>query len=218
MSEEDCSLHRLCRVRNKGVVDLEQAKKHDRKIMITDIAIEKVPYVEVSGLSQEQCETIQQEHREILRIAQSENESNEVLTIMSKNLLARVRVKGSEFEVLPASDPRAVSLLNRSGRQELMYLHNHPSTKIFSLADIMTFIQYGEICLMSVVTNQGTVHILYKNQSYNYTVTCQLLDVIYRRYQVNELTHDVAVKEFLKMCSKGGITYAQSGYTAGHKR
>ena len=43
-----------------------------------------------------------------------------------------------------------------------MYLHNHPSTSTFSMADIDTFITQACIGLMSVVTNQGEVYILHK--------------------------------------------------------
>ena len=31
---------------------LEQAKRRDKKVMITDIAIEKVPYIEYKGLTE----------------------------------------------------------------------------------------------------------------------------------------------------------------------
>lgn len=188
---------------------MEQAKKRDHKIMITDVAISKVPYVEVPGLSKEICKAIQIEHKEILRLAQRENESNEVLSLFPRSLSKPVRVKGGEFEVYPSDDPRAVSLFSRSGRQELMYLHNHPSTNSFSLADIMTFIQYGEIGLLTVVTNQGEVYILYKTAKYSYADTNRLFDKVYREYQSSVLDHNSAVKEFLKICCKGGIVYAR---------
>ena len=48
---------------------LEQAKKRNHKIMINEIAISKVPLVKIKGLSLVECEMLQQEHKEILKIA-----------------------------------------------------------------------------------------------------------------------------------------------------
>ncbi|ANR71096.1 hypothetical protein AXF19_08955 [Selenomonas sp. oral taxon 126] len=61
---------------------MEQAKKHDRKIMITDIAIDKVPLVEVPGLTRDECEMIACEHKHLLRTAKDSNNSDEVSIII----------------------------------------------------------------------------------------------------------------------------------------
>jgi len=74
----------------------------------------------------------------------------------------------------------------------------------------MTFIQYGEIGLLTVVTNQGEVYVLYKTQKYSYADTNRLFDKVYRKYQSNVLEHNSAVKEFLKVCGEGGIVYAKN--------
>jgi len=197
---------------------LEQAKKRDHKILITNIAISKVPYIKVLGLSEDVCKAIQIEHKEILKISQTDNDSNEVLSLMLKDLSANVRVMGSEFEVRPADNPEAVSLFNKAQRYEMMYLHNHPSTNKFSLADLMTFIKYGNIGVMSVVTNQGNAYILSKTVEYDYRLANKIFDEIYLRYRDEKIDHNVAVYEFLKVCHRGGIIYAKSDKTAGYKR
>ncbi|MBR3623473.1 MAG: hypothetical protein IKN43_09035 [Selenomonadaceae bacterium] len=190
---------------------MEQAKKRDHKIFITDIAIDKVPYVAVDELSRTLCEAIQNEHKEILRISQTKNDSNEVLTLMPINLKETpIRVLGNEFRVDPNTHPQAISLFSRSNRQEIMYLHNHPSTNSFSLVDIMAFISQGEISLLSVVTNQGEVYILYKSSKYDFSVSSELFKEIYMNYQAGVLEHGAAVKKFLKICMKGGVIYAES--------
>ena len=51
--------------RSEGV--LEQAKKRDHKVYITDVAIDKVSIVNVPELSRSINETIQNEHKNILR-------------------------------------------------------------------------------------------------------------------------------------------------------
>ena len=185
---------------------LEQAKKCDHKIMITDVAIDKVPYVEIPGLSEEICRLIQNEHKEILRIAQSKNDSNEVLSVYSLENKRKVMVLGSETSVNPSTNPEAVGLVHSSGRNGLMYLHNHPSTKNFSLADIDTFIRNGQIKLMSVVSNQGEVHILCKKSSYDYAKM--------RLFMMNLLDNyngeiDKILIEFFKKCGKVGVDYVK---------
>ncbi|MCM1385645.1 MAG: hypothetical protein NC243_14040, partial [Lachnoclostridium sp.] len=57
---------------------LRQAKKRDKKVYITDIAIEKVPYVEYRGMDEEQNKNMQSLARLVLTLAKNENDSNEV--------------------------------------------------------------------------------------------------------------------------------------------
>lgn len=40
--------------------DLEQAKRRNRKVYITDIAIEKVPYIEYHGYNKDKCKIMQE--------------------------------------------------------------------------------------------------------------------------------------------------------------
>lgn len=186
---------------------MEQAKKRDHKIMVTDVAINKVPYVEVPGLSRAVCEAIQMEHKEVLRIARTQNNSNEVLSVWNFVKLQKVRVLGSENYVDPTSSPEACGIFTSADAGEIMYLHNHPSTKKFSLADIDTFISERNIGLMSVVTNQGEVYILHKSEKYSYRSVRLLMLHIY-----DECKGDVdkMVDMFLHMCGKAGIDYGKS--------
>ena len=61
---------------------MKQAKKRDHKIMITDVAIRKVPVVYIPQFSQNVCEWIADEHRELLNIAREQNNSDEVLFVL----------------------------------------------------------------------------------------------------------------------------------------
>lgn len=54
--------------------DLEMSKEHFQKVSITDIAIEKVPYIKYHGLSEKQCEIIQLLAKEVLAISKEEND------------------------------------------------------------------------------------------------------------------------------------------------
>lgn len=71
---------------------LEQAKKRNHKIMINEIAISKVPLVKIKGLSLAECEMLQQEHKEILKIAMEQNDSNEVLSLLTLGNGSSVRI------------------------------------------------------------------------------------------------------------------------------
>ncbi|MBR2215604.1 MAG: hypothetical protein IJ849_07605 [Selenomonadaceae bacterium] len=186
---------------------MEQAKRRDHKIMITDIAISKVPCVELPGLSRAVCEAIQMEHKEILRIAKMQNDSNEVLSVWNFSKSRKTRVLGLESYVNPASSPEAYGILTSSDVGEVMYLHNHPSTKKFSLADIDTFISGRNIGLLSVVTNQGEVYILHKSRDYSYRSVRLLLLHIYDECFGDT---DKMVSMFLHTCGKVGIDYGKS--------
>ena len=73
---------------------MEQAKKRDRKIMITDVALNKVPLVQVPEFTQVECETVAAEHRTLLRVAKEKNHSNEVLSVVSLKQVRRAMVLG----------------------------------------------------------------------------------------------------------------------------
>ena len=73
---------------------MEQAKTRDRKVMITSVAIEKVPRVKVRGWSEAQCDLFYTAHKEVLRTAQRENESNEVALAYNIYILERAMVLG----------------------------------------------------------------------------------------------------------------------------
>jgi len=52
----------------------------------------------------------------------------------------------------------------------VVLLHNHPSTQTFSLQDIQFFAQHPMIEVMTVVSNQGTVHYLKRDKDFDYSM------------------------------------------------
>lgn len=118
-----------------------------------------------------------------------------------------IYVLGSEFSVNPSADEKARALFSSAGYRELLYLHNHPSTNLFSLADIDTFVTYAQIGLLSVVTNQGEVYILHKTRRYDYQRARGLLLALF------EETHgdfERMTALFLHRCKEVGIDYGKS--------
>ena len=190
---------------------LEQAKKRDHKIYITDIAIKNVDRVNLSDFTEAQIDNMQIKHKELLKLSKEKNNSNEVLFIDDLNFKSEVQILGEEFVVSPAKNPFAVSVVCHAERQSLVYLHNHPSTNNFSVADIDTFICEGSIKAMSVITNQGEVYVLNKKSNYEYNKARQLMASVFNSFDDNsEIDNNEFVSRFLKRCDEGGIEYAKS--------
>ena len=192
------------------VGSLEQAKKRDHKIYITEVAINNVDRVCPSDFSDEQADKMQHMHQKLLTISRNENDSNEVLMITNLDFSSEVTIKGGEFKVSPASNPFAVSVIAHSERQSLVYLHNHPSTNTFSVGDIDTFCCERAIKTMSAVTNQGEVYILNKTGNYSFDATRELLTSIKDSFPDGEIDDKEFVKKYLKDCQKGGVEYVKA--------
>lgn len=198
-------------INTEEVKRLEQAKKRDHKIFVTDIAIERVNVVKPSDFSYEQALGMQQKHKELLKVSKDRNDSNEVLFIDDLNFKSEVQILGEEFVVSPSKNPFAVSVIQNAERQSLIYLHNHPSTNNFSIGDIDTFICEGSIKAMSVVTNQGEAYVLNKTSAYEYNNARQLMKNVFDSFDdVDEIDNNEFVKRFVKRCKEGGIEYVKS--------
>lgn len=203
-------------LRNTGIIKteevkpLEQAKKRDHKIYITETAIDKVKKVPLSDFSYKQIELMYQKHKELLKNSRDKNDSNEILLIDSVDFRSETCVYGDEFAVLPSKNPFAVSIIGNAEPYSLVYMHNHPSTNNFSVADIDTFICERAIKTMSVVTNQGEVYILNKLSGYDYNKVRKLMFDIFIELDTDETKRKEFVSRFLKHCQEGGIEYVKS--------
>lgn len=192
--------------------NLEQAKKYDRKIFITDIAIDKVPYVKLPEVSEAINTAIMEAHKELLRRAKDSNNSNEVLAILSfLNGNRKAFVPGSVDTVgVDISNPEAYHLLTSARAYEIFYLHNHPSGASFSFADLVTFTEYPQIGVMSVVTNLGKVFMLQKTAKYDYNKMREIIQSAYAKVKRGTYSERQAVREVLRKCEKGGARYVRS--------
>lgn len=122
-------------------MNVEQAKKRDHKIYITDVAIQKVPLVRVKGMLLVESEMLQREHMEILRIAKEQNDINEVLSVLDLSSGVVARILGTESGASPFNNAVSYSMIINAKRHGLGVLHNHPSNNNFSLADLYTFMR-----------------------------------------------------------------------------
>lgn len=193
--------------------ELEQAKQRDRKIYITDIAIDKVPYIEYYGFTDGQNKIMQKLAKEVLLISKEENESNEVAItcdLGADTPLENFAVSlGTEHEVDILSDTYSNHIIVSRESVAVVVLHNHPSTQTFSLQDIQFFVEFPMIEVIVVVSNQGTVHYLKRDKGYMADKAILLLKEciigLDRKSSVTE--RYLAALSFLAKCSEAGLYY-----------
>ncbi|MBO6303679.1 MAG: hypothetical protein J6M62_01185 [Selenomonadaceae bacterium] len=187
---------------------MEQAKKRDHKIYITDIAVNKVPYIKVPNFTATQNEIFQQINKNVLKQAMTLNNSDEVACVYNIYTHEKpIIIFGDLSHVDVESDINVQRLKKNSYAFELAISHNHPSTSNFSFADIDYFISDDFYGLMTVITNQGEVSLIKKTSFYDYDKIRKIQREILYKYSYQNQTE--IVKDFLKHCSKGGILYVK---------
>lgn len=90
-------------------------------------------------------------------------------------------------------------------------MHNHPSTQTFSFVDIQFLLGYASIRMLVVVSNQGTVHYLMKEDNYQWSkankMFCQYINNIPEKVSINHIL-DIT-EQFLKNCKDVGLNYGR---------
>lgn len=201
---------------DKGLENLEMAKKRDHKIMNTEEAIKKVPYIRYREIPEEEYEIIHRLVQQVLKISKEENDSNEVAITYSfdpEKTLANEDVVGIQFgdehSVNPLADALTYHLIMSSRECMVVSMHNHPSLSLISATDIRFFLQYGSIRLLVVVTNLGSISYMVKGKNFDYVKGVKLLNETIRRYnEASELKgYQDATKFFISNCYQAGIIY-----------
>ena len=189
------------------------SKDRFKKVDITDVAIRKVPLIRYKGLADEQNIELQKLARMVLLISQQTNNSNEVALTVSlhdKDLLGNAGVAtGDEHGVNICAETKSNHIIVSAKDVSVAIIHNHPSTQTLSIEDIGFFLYYTALKVLAVVTNQGSVHYIMKDEDYDYESAEKL-----RQECVEDLTADSSAKEyyeaaldFLAHCSEAGLYY-----------
>ena len=197
----------------KHVQELEQAKPRDKKVYITDVAIDKVPLVKYDGFTDGQNIIMQELAKDVLLLSKEKNNSNEVAItcdLESDNPLSTFGVSlGTEHEVDILADTLSNHIIVSKRSVAVVVLHNHPSTQTFSLQDIHFFILHPMIKVIVVVSNQGTVHYLKRDMEYDYKKAFRLfrecMDGLNKSSSATELY--LASLTFLAKCSEVNLFY-----------
>lgn len=192
---------------------LEMAKKRGKKVYITDIAIDKVPFVQYQGFTNEQNNIMRELAQEVLTVSKDENNSNEVAItcdLGADNPLEVYGVSfGNEHEVDVRADTLSNHILVSQKSVAVVVLHNHPSTQTFSIQDIRFFIEFSVLEVMVVVSNQGTVHYLKRENSYDLKKAITLFNECVENLKKNSPLTELylAALSFLAKSSEAGIYY-----------
>ncbi len=186
---------------------LEQAKTRDKKIEITDIAIEKAEAPDIPYFTTEQNQKFKELNKELLRKAKDENDSNEVAFLFSPNTLSFEYEFGDVNSVNILNNPLARDMLRTSDDKSLFLLHNHPSTKTFSYSDIGVLLKHYKIGGMTAVSNAGVVNTVYKTSKYNAELAISVIKGIRSNYPkiLSEADDHAVVKQFLKIGESYGV-------------
>lgn len=192
---------------------LEQAKRRDRKVYITDIAIDKVPYIRYAGFTDERNTIMWELAKDVLLLSKEKNDSNEVsitCDLGADNPLSSFGVSlGTEHEVDILADTLSNHIIVSKKSVAVVVLHNHPSTQTFSLQDIQFFILHPMIEVIVVVSNQGTVHYLKRDAEYDYKQAFQLFRECIEGLEQDSPSMEMymASLTFLAKCSEVGLFY-----------
>ena len=196
---------------------LEMAKKRMRKIMITDMAIEKVPLIKYREIPESEYLMLQELAKEVLMVSKNENDSNEVALTYSldyRNLIAEGKefmgvALGDEHSVDPCMNTVAYHLITTSIQCVVIVLHNHPSLSKFSLEDIKFFLSNGTVKMMVVVTNLGNISYLVKKENFNRKKAIEIYNHAVNVYSEGSNIRDYqkAVFCFLSNCHEANIVY-----------
>ncbi|MCM1009031.1 MAG: phage minor capsid protein [Ruminococcus flavefaciens] len=125
---------------------------------ITDSFIERVPKVEISGYTDEQCNFIQKQHKELLEYSRRNNDNNEVAFVFNSDLTNRREFTGADDRL-----DFGTSLYGK----DLFVMHNHPRNSSYSDTDIAFLLSSDNIKALSIVKNNGFVEVLTKTNKFN---------------------------------------------------
>lgn len=197
--------------------ELEMAKKRTQKIMITDMAIKKIPLIKYKEIPESEYLMLQELAKEVLVVSKNENNSNEVALTYSldyRNLIAEGKefmgvALGDEHSVDPCMNTVAYHLITTSIQCVVIVLHNHPSLSKFSLEDVKFFLSNGAVKMMVVVTNLGNISYLVKKENYNRKKAIEIYNraVSVHNEGSNILDYQKAVFGFLSNCHEANIVY-----------
>lgn len=200
-------------VMDEYLSELKMSKTRDKKVGITDIAISKVPFIKYHGFDENRNYIMQELAKDVLRLSKDENDSNEVAITCDlgcDNPLEEFGVAlGTEHEVDILADTFSNHIIVSQKSVAVVVLHNHTSTQTFSLQDIRFFLEYPMLEVIVVVSNQGTVHYLMRDEGYDYKQAFLLFKDCIGDLSKESSTKDLylASLSFLAKCSEVGLYY-----------
>lgn len=186
-----------------------EQKRRNRPIIITDVAISKVPMIPLQGFSEEENIFIQQQHMRLLRKAKDDNHSCEIGILVDIIRWDTWIIIGESNNIEMKTNPEAYKAMITQGRNTMMFMHNHPSTGTFSGTYFKTFCNNESLYIMTVVGNDGSVKVLIKQNEFNSSDALLYYYDLVKKYNKYENNGARAMKELLKNCDKIGLVYVR---------
>lgn len=191
-------------------------KNRDHKVLITDIAIDKVPRIKYREIPEKENEVIYELARQVLLLSKEENDSNEVAITYRMNIDETedddeyIGVSfGTEHEVDPLEDTTSYHLIMSKRDCVVVSLHNHPSLSDISIVDMRFFIEYDSVKLLVIITNLGNISYIVKSSRYNKKEAISLYnEAVSKNNEASGLKgYQDAAKHFLNNCHSAGIVH-----------
>lgn len=169
---------------------------------ITNDRINKVPYLNVSSLSSEQNNKLQQSCKNLLEYMKDKPLGMEGAIILNSSV----------DEIDKYNSQKIGSVKLKDARERHIALHNHPSGLIFSEADLRVFIRHENLFILGAIGNDGSVYFIEKIEDF---------DAYYFEEYVNEIRMDFLIDmpaeehiKFIEKVLEGAEEYGVKFYTS----
>lgn len=129
-----------------------------KPLPITDEAIQNVPNIHSSLLTDEQNIKLQKAHQELLKFVKDEPLGREAMAYYDMNVDLIEQFMGLHGHVPPRPMPD----------KPIIAMHNHPSGEIFTMQDIIFFTKHPNVQIMTAIDNYtGKIYVLEKFENFN---------------------------------------------------
>lgn len=179
-----------------GIIIKERSKNPITDI--TDKAIESVPKIKIDGYTDEQCELIQQHHKELLKYSRDNNDSKEVAFVMDSSMSSRKEFVGSDDKLDFGSELYG---------KDLFVMHNHPRNSSYSITDLIFFRNNTNVKTLTIIKNSGGVEFITKTSEFDGNKYKLEYDRLYKKIVLTgtESEKDKFVRTFLRKTKSGVI-------------
>lgn len=179
----------------------EKQALHENKkgpiTVITESAINRVPLMKLTRLTEKEAKKLQAIHKRLLEESRVHNQSNEVGYKMTPDFKPKETKYGSDDKLIFSS----VSISPKT-----YVAHNHPRNNSYSINDLLFFYENEDVQLLTIVKNNGNIELLDK-ANFDKGKFKTLVRRNIKKYTSNkgEIDYDKVISQTLKEASKKGL-------------
>lgn len=192
-------------IENSGQYDILEETGYSIQ-PITEESIQKVALVQPHGLSKVQAKQLQDAHKKLLHSVMGKPAGTEACALYSVDMSAEIDYRVGEEDGQSVSIPRCAI--------PHIAIHNHPDNNVFSLRDLVTFLQNDKMKGITAICNSGKVFSLSKAEDYDGFLfwrdlesVLPLLDDAVERQDIDEYV-DIITK-LLQRSSEYGVEFIE---------